>query len=219
MKDRMGIYAIRRSLAAALLLLLAFVGAGAQEFRGSITGHITDPNGAAVTGAAVTIKNVDTNVESTATTNEEGAYSFPLVQPGKYTLTATAQGFSTATREGLEVRVADKLTLDVPLPLAGVGETVTTVASVTPALETGSVSTGTTITTQQIAELPLAEGTAYQLATLAPGVAYTGNPAFVGPTSNGNLAAFRSNGATAPFARKAARLPLEVGPVNCGLPV
>src|SRR5829696_3993644 len=72
---------------------------------------------------------------------------------------------------------------------------VTTVASAL-TLDTGSVSTGTTISNQQIAELPLAEGTAYQLATLAPGVAYVGNPQFVGPTSNGNLAAFRTNGAT-----------------------
>src|SRR5438105_2320099 len=187
---------ILRSLgSASLLLLFTFAFAFGQEFRGSLTGKVTDPNGAAVPGATVTVKNVDTNVEASATTNGEGAYSFPLIQPGKYTLTVTAQGFSTATHEAIEVRVADKLTLDVPLQVTGVGETVTTVASA-PALETGSVSTGTTISTQQIAELPLAEGTAYQLATLAPGVAYTGNPLFVGPTSNGNLAAFRSNGAT-----------------------
>ena len=55
---------------------------------------------------------------------------------------------------------------------------------------------GTVVTGKQISELPLTEGTAYQLATLAPGIAYTGNPLFTGPTSNGNLAAFRSNGAT-----------------------
>src|SRR5438552_834109 len=63
------------------------------------------------------------------------------------------------------------------------------------ALETGSVSTGAVIERKQIAELPLSEGTAYQLATLAPGVVYTGNPQFTAPISNGNLAAFRSNGA------------------------
>jgi hypothetical protein len=63
-------------------------------------------------------------------------------------------------------------------------------------LETGSVNTGATVTSRQISELPLTEGTAYQLATLAPGIAYTGNPLFTGPTSNSNLAAFRSNGAT-----------------------
>src|SRR5881398_2956759 len=99
----MDTHVIRRSLAAALLLLVAFIGASAQEFRGSIIGQITDPNGAAVPGATVTIKNIETNAETTSTTNDEGAYNFPLIQPGKYTLTATAQGFSTATREGIEV--------------------------------------------------------------------------------------------------------------------
>jgi hypothetical protein len=188
-------YAFRRGATALLLLLLTFVSASAQESRGSLSGNVTDPNGASLNGATVELKNIETNVANTATTNEQGAYSFPLVQPGKYTLTVTAQGFNTTRQEGIEVRVADKLTLDLAMQIAGVGETVTTVASA-PALETGSVSTGTTISTQQISELPLAEGTAYQLATLAPGVAYTGNPSFVGPTSNGNLAAFRSNGAT-----------------------
>ena len=195
MRDKMSIYAIRRGLAVALMLLLACVWAGAQEFRGSVTGKVTDPNGAAVNGASVTIKNLDTSVETTATTNEEGAYSFPLLQPGKYTLTVNAQGFTPATREGVVVNVADKLTLDIPLQVTGVGETVTTVAAVAPDIETGSVTTGTTVTGRQISELPLTEGTAYQLATLAPGVSYTGNPLFTGPTSNSNLAAFRSNGA------------------------
>ena len=188
-------YAFRRGAFALLMLLLTFAGAGAQESRGSLTGNVTDPNGASLPGATVEIRNLDTNVANTVTTNDEGNFTFPLLNPGRYTLTVTAQGFAPATRENLEIRVADRLTLDVPLSVTGVGETVTTVATA-PVLETGSVSTGTTISTQQIAELPLAEGTAYQLATLAPGVAYTGNPQFIGPTSNGNLAAFRTNGAT-----------------------
>lgn len=190
--------ALRRGLAAALLLLSMFaVGASAQEFRGSLAGTITDPNGAALPGVTVEIKNVETNAANTATTNEEGGYSFPLLNPGKYTLTATSQGFNTEAREGLEIRVADKLTLDITMTV-GVSETVTTVAAAE-TLETGSVSTGSVITSQQISELPLADGSPYQLATLAPGISFTGNPG-VGsaPTSNGNLAAFRANGATGP---------------------
>ena len=97
-------------------------------------------------------------------------------------------------RDGIEVRVADRLTLDVQLEI-GVTAMVTTVASAL-TLDTGTVNTGTVVTGKQISELPLTEGTAYQLATLAHGIAYTGNPLFTGPTSNGNLAAFRSNGAT-----------------------
>ena len=63
-------------------------------------------------------------------------------------------------------------------------------------VERGSVTTGTVITERQITELPLSEGAAYNLATQAPGVSYTGNPNFTGPTANGNLAAFRTNGAS-----------------------
>jgi hypothetical protein len=183
----MGKHAIRRGIVAVTLLLSVFSAAHAQEFRGSITGHVTDPSGGALPGATVTVKNVDTNVENTVTINDDGSYSFPLLQPGKYTLRVTNQGFSAAVREGIEVRVADKLTIDMPLQVGGVTETVTTVASTTPALETGSVTAGSTITSRQISELPLTEGTAYQLAMLAPGVSYAGNPLFTGPTSNGNL--------------------------------
>ena len=103
-------YAIRRGVTAVLLLLLTFVAAGAQESRGSLTGTVTDPNGAALPGATVEIKNVETNVANTATTNEEGNYNFPLLNSGKYTLIVTAQGFATSTRENIEIRVADKLT-------------------------------------------------------------------------------------------------------------
>src|SRR5438067_11737589 len=163
---------LRGTSAAVLLLFICIIGSG-QEFRGSVTGKVTDPNGAIVPGATVTIKNVETNVENSVTTNEDGSYSFPLLQPGHYTLTVTAQGFSTSTREGIEVRVAEKLTLDMQMQVGGATANVTTVATDTPALETGQVSTGTVINIRQISELPLNEGTAYQLATLAPGIAYT----------------------------------------------
>jgi Carboxypeptidase regulatory-like domain/TonB dependent receptor len=194
----MSMHAFRQGFAVVLLLLAAFGAAGAQESRGAIAGNVTDPNGAALPGATVTVTNVETNVANTSTTNEEGAYSFPLLNPGRYTLTVKANGFADATRENIEVRVAERLQLDLPLSVTGVGETVTTVATA-PTLETGSVSTGTTVTQQQIRELPLIDGSPYQLATLAPGIAYTGNPSVgYSPTSNGNLAAFRANGATGP---------------------
>ena len=176
-----------------LLVLTAMV--GAQEFRGSLTGKVADPTGAALAGATVSLRNVGTNATVSVATNEEGSYIFPLLQPGKYTLTVSQQGFKTTTRENIEIRVAERLTVDVGLEIGATTESVT-ISSETPPLETASVTAGTVVTSQQIGELPLTEGTAYQLATLAPGIAYTGNPLFSGPTSNGNLAAFRSNGAT-----------------------
>ncbi len=184
---------MRRAITAVLFLLLMFVSVGAQEFRGSLTGKVTDPNGAVVPGATVTIKNVGTNVENTATTNDDGSFDFPLLQPGKYTLTVTHPGFKTAMREDVAIQVADKLMLDIRMEVGDASATVT--IADTSVLETGTVSTGTAIQSKQLSELPLTEGTAYQLATLAPGIAYTGNPMFTAPISNGNLAAFRSNGA------------------------
>ena len=188
---------LRGVITTALLVLVAFGAASAQESRGSLTGKVSDQNGAVLPGATVVVKNIETNVAATGVTNEEGSYTFPLLQPGNYSLTVTAAGFAAANREGIQISVSEKRTLDVPMQVTGVGEMVMVVGS-SAALETGSVSTGSVISSKQISELPLIDGSPYQLATLAPGVSYTGNPAFTSPTSNGNLAAFRANGATGP---------------------
>src|SRR5215213_7728258 len=102
---------------AALLLLLAAFTASAQEFRGSLSGKISDPNGAVVPGSKVEIKNTETGIVSSALTGEDGSYSFALLPPGKYQLTVTRENFNTAVRDGITVRVADRLTLDVQLEI------------------------------------------------------------------------------------------------------
>ena len=185
---------IRRaaSLFTALLICLFVYSVPAQEFRGTINGTITDPNGAVVPGATVTIKNVETNITNTVTTNSEGSYTVPLLPPGSYTVSATGSGFKTSTIENVTVRVDDRLTIDVQLQVGAAAE-VNIVAN-SDVIEQGSVTTGTLISQRQIEELPLAEGAPYTLATQAPGIVYTGDPNFQGPTANGNLAGFRSNG-------------------------
>ncbi|HVF29488.1 MAG TPA: carboxypeptidase regulatory-like domain-containing protein [Pyrinomonadaceae bacterium] len=185
---------IRRTacLLTALLTLFFVTNISAQEFRGTIAGTITDPNGAVVPGAAVTVKNTETNVAASATSNDEGSYTIPLLLPGTYTVSATASGFKTSTVENVTVRVDDRLTIDVQLQVGAAAE-VNIVAN-GDVIEQGSVTTGTLVTQRQIEELPLAEGAPYTLATQAPGIVYTGDPNFQGPTANGNLAGFRSNG-------------------------
>jgi len=176
-----------------LIVLLALAGgAYAQEFRGTISGSVSDPNGAAVAGATVVIKNTATNVTSTVTTNGEGAYSVPFITPGEYTVTATGSGFKTASREKVTVSVDDRLTIDFTLEIGTSAEV--NVIGGTEVLERGTVTVGTSVSQRQISELPLAEGAPYTLATQAPGVVYTGDPNFQGPTANGNLAGFRTNG-------------------------
>jgi hypothetical protein len=176
------------------IILSAFINGRGQEFRGSITGSITDPNGAAVPGATVIVKNLETNVSNSVTTNDDGSYTVPFLLPGKYSVTASGGGFKTSVRENIEVQVDDRLTIDFQLEIGTAAEV--NIIADTELLERGSVTTGTVVTQRQIEELPLAEGAAYNLATQAPGVSYTGNPNFTGPTANGNLAAFRTNGAS-----------------------
>src|SRR6266852_5728624 len=85
--------------------------AAAQEFRGSITGRVTDPSGATVPGSQVTVTNSATNVSSSVTTNEDGVYSVLYLAPAQYTVMAEMKGFKKLLRT-VEVRVGDKLTLD-----------------------------------------------------------------------------------------------------------
>jgi hypothetical protein len=185
---------IRRTacLLTALLTFFFVSTISAQEFRGTITGTVSDPNGAVVPGASITVKNVETNITNTVTSNSEGSYTVPLLQPGTYTVSAAATGFKTSTIENIAVRVDDRLTVDVQMQVGAAAE-VNIVAN-TDVIEQGSVTTGTLVTQRQIEELPLAEGAPYTLSTQAPGVVYTGDPNFQGPTANGNLAGFRSNG-------------------------
>ena len=177
-----------------LMLLLAAmaVTASAQEFRGTITGTVTDPNEAVVPGARVTVKNLGTNIAVNVTTNESGAFTVPFLVPGAYTVSISGDGFKTSTRENVQVAVDDRLTLDFKLEI-GTSAEVNIIAD-GDVIERGSVTTGVSVSRRQVEELPLAEGAAYTLATQAPGVVYTGDPNFQGPTANGNLAGFRTNG-------------------------
>src|SRR5688572_846185 len=174
------------------LLFVFAMATPAQEFRGTITGTVTDPNGAVVPGAKVTLKNAGTNIAATVTTNESGAFTVPYLVPGTYSVSVVGDGFKTTTRESVDVAVDARINLDFKLEI-GTSAEVNIIAD-TDVIERGSVTTGTQVSRRQIEELPLAEGAPYTLATQAPGMVYTGDPNFQGPTANGNLAGFRSNG-------------------------
>lgn len=176
----------------ALSIMLFAGNSFAQEFRGTITGTVSDPNGSVLPGAVVTIKNLGTNIETTVTTNSSGSFTVPMLDPGSYSIKIVADGFKTSTRESVTVAVSDRLTFDFALEI-GTSAEVNIIAD-SEVLERGSVTLGTAVSQRQIEELPLAEGAPYTLATQAPGVVYTGDPNFQGPTANGNLAGFRSNG-------------------------
>src|SRR5262245_66151578 len=88
------------SLLAAVLLLNGGLVA-AQEFRGTILGRITDPSGAAVPGAQITVTNEKTNVSSNAVSEEDGAYQVPFLIPGTYRMEVGAAGFNKYLQSGI----------------------------------------------------------------------------------------------------------------------
>ncbi|HEV2762650.1 MAG TPA: carboxypeptidase regulatory-like domain-containing protein, partial [Pyrinomonadaceae bacterium] len=166
----------------------------AQEFRASLTGHITDPAGAAVPGATVKVRSQQTGQESTATTSEDGSYNIPSLLPGMYTVTVEAAGFKTASSENLELHVNDKATLDLALEVGQVSDVVTVNAGEIALLERDTATRGQVIENRRIVELPLNGRNPIMLATLAPGVQFNGNPQFTRPFDNGDNAQFSING-------------------------
>jgi hypothetical protein len=185
------------SLAALALTLcicaLAAPPADAQDFRGGITGRITDAQGGRLPGVTVTATHVATNVVSTATTDSDGGFSIPYLAPGAYKITAELSGFKKLAREGIDVRIGDRIELPLTLQVGNFEETVS-VATEAPLLDTRSGSAGQVIDEKRIALMPLSDGNPFVLARLAPGVSYHGDLKFSRPFDNGGTSDFTADG-------------------------
>jgi hypothetical protein len=141
-------------LAVSLLLisLLASSVAHAQVLYGSLTGNVTDPNGAAVNGAVVEALNVNTGVVQKATT-EDGIYRFVALSPGTYTITVSSSGFKHFVRERVPVAANSVARVAAQLAVGALTETVDVTAE-TPLLQTDKADVHTDLTAQQIEGLP-----------------------------------------------------------------
>ncbi|MFL6334342.1 MAG: carboxypeptidase regulatory-like domain-containing protein [Pyrinomonadaceae bacterium] len=116
------------SMAFAALLVAALCVTAFAQGSSTLTGTVTDPNGAVVSGATVTATNVATNVSTTTQTNDSGSYRFPTLPVGTYTVKVEGAGFSTAQIEQVVLTVAQVVTQDVKLAIGAATETVTVVA-------------------------------------------------------------------------------------------
>ena len=178
-----------RHLSLLVVLLSLGVTARGQESRGTIKGAVLDATAGFVVGAQVKAVNVGTNAGANSVTNESGAYEIPYLLPGVYRITVEAQGFKKATREGIELRVADRLQLDFKLEVGDLAESVT-VTGETPLLEATTASTGMVMNTKQLTELPTVGGSPWYLQRLAAGVmaiysqGAAGNPMDLGQVTN-----------------------------------
>jgi len=153
-------------------LFLSCVSLG-QNITATLTGTVTDPSGAAVAGATVTIHNKDSNTDvSTVKTDASGAYTATDLPVGTYTVTVTATGFKNFVASDVALHVGDHRTLDVKLEVGQVSEKVLVTTSEVP-VEISSAAQDTTITGTQIRELQLNNRNFIQLVALQPGVSST----------------------------------------------
>ena len=159
----------RRLSNIALAGLLAAVAAVAQSTNASIYGSVLDPTGAAIANVAVVATNIKTGVSLPAQSNESGAYIFPSLQPGSYSLSAEAPGFRKANATGIQLDVSARISVNLKLEIGSSAETVN-VESTTSPLETVNTSVSNVVTTQRVQDLPLQSRDAGALVALQAGV-------------------------------------------------
>src|SRR5215813_5482797 len=140
----------------------------AQVQNGAFTGTVTDPSGAAVPNAKVTITNLGTNASVTTTTNNTGLFNARELPPGTYRLSAEAQGFKSYTNNNVTLNAGTTQRIDFRMTL-GQAREVVEVSGEVPAINTEDSKLATTVTATQIANLPLNGRNVYDLMQLAPG--------------------------------------------------
>ncbi len=149
----------------ALLLPCILWGQGAG---GTINGTVTDATGAVIPGAQLLIVNAETGVKTVSETGINGAYAIPNMPPGAYNISASADGFKTAEVNGLRLSVASEISQSFALEIGAVTETVE-VSAEQLQIQTTSGSVGSTVSTEQIQELPLPNRDIFNLVNLVPG--------------------------------------------------
>jgi hypothetical protein len=157
------------------LALLGTLGLWAQIPTADLTGTITDPSGAAVSGAKITITNNATAAQRTVTSNDSGVYSLPSLPPGNYSVRVELSGFKAEQRANVELQVGQVARIDFVLQVGNLTETVE-VTGGAPVLQTEDATIGTVIENKRIVDLPLNGRNPLQLVSLTPG-ATTNGPA------------------------------------------
>jgi len=141
------------ALALALTVLLLPSFASAQTVTGTLQGTVTDSKGAVMPGVEVSVVNVETGQERSLKTNEDGSYSAPFLPLGRYKVTASGTGFSTATQENIEITLNQTRVIDFSLNPSGVTEAVL-ITSDAAAINTTNAEIKGSLNTQEILEKP-----------------------------------------------------------------
>ncbi len=148
--------------------------ASAQQYQGTISGNVSDPSGAKVVAAEVTATDTTTHFVSKGVTNSEGAYSIPSLSPDVYTITVTAKGFRVETRTGITLTAGTTVAADFSLTVGSQTESVI-VTENSQLLDTESPALETTISNQEVTDLPNNGRDPMNLALLTVGVINSGS--------------------------------------------
>jgi len=189
-------------LALLMALVFSITAAAQSQISGDITGIVTDPSGAVLPGANVTLKNTDTGATQNGTTNSAGAYRFSLLPPGHYTITAAAQGFQGVTHV-LQVSVGQASVMNLQLAVGGAGTTVEVTAE-GGVVQTQNGNISTTFTPEQITLLPNPGNDLSYIVQTAPGAVMNtqagyGNTSTYGLPATSNLFTVNGENENDPF--------------------
>lgn len=168
-----------------LLVTLAVLGLQAQQGKGTISGTVTDPQGAVVAGAQVEIRNVGTNAVFRTASNESGFFTAPGLAVGQYRVTAGFAGFKQTVRSGITLNVDQRAMVNLVLQVGDVAESIQVVGEA-PLVDLGSATVGSVVENRRIQELPLDGRNALALAMLTPGARTSVGPTYSGFIDRGN---------------------------------
>ncbi len=202
-------------LLSVVLILTSSFSLHGQSTYGTVDGSVTDPSGAALTDAKVTLTNTGTQEKHTQVTGGQGSYQFVNVIPGEYRLDIEKSGFKHFGRTNVTVQVQQDTHIDATLTVGQVSETVE-VTSETPLLQAETSSLGTVVEERQATELPLNGRNIFNLITISPAAVAQGgsggSPVGQNPFSWGN---YQVGGS---FANQGAEYldgqPLNIGYIN-----
>jgi hypothetical protein len=183
---RAGVRVLSASRAAwlAVSVLTFFALSASAQYRTAIQGTVTDPQGAAIPGATLTLKDLSTNATIVRTSSDGGVFNFNALPADHFSLTAERDGFKKKVLDNLQLIPEQANSVDVKMEVGDVTQTVSVSADLEPALDTQTATIGRTISSKEIESMPSFGRDVFQLTQLAPGVVADASQASGGGTFN-----------------------------------
>lgn len=157
---------------AVLAFLLPASAVLGQSYRSRISGIVTDQSGAVVVGATVTLSNINTGIKVVRNSSESGLFVFDLIDPGTYSVTVEAPGFTKFIQENIRVQTRDDITVNTGLRAGAIAESIT-VNDTPVGVQFNSASRDLTIDSKLAQEMPRFDRNPFKLTLLAPSAVNT----------------------------------------------